>query len=143
MAQDFDIGRQARLDMVANGAVVSSAQVTDFTAKQEVVQLKSRPLGSPPVHKVIPDGWTGSFSADRLGPTWDDWFAREEANYWDNGVDGSQVFLTMTVREKTGAISQYRFEGVVLTLDDAGNYKQDDKVAQKVSFMASRRTKVA
>jgi len=43
----------------------------------------------------------------------------------------------------SGAVSQFRFEGVVLKLDDAGNWKGDSTVKQKLSFMASRRIKVA
>jgi hypothetical protein len=139
---DFDIGKQASLAIVVAGAIVSTAQLTAFTSSQDTITLTSRPLGGPRVAKEIPDGWKGSFEADRLGPTLDDLFARREDAYWSAGDDGVDVILTETVKEKSGAISQYRYEGVALKFDDTGNKKQDDKIVQKVSFMAYRRREV-
>lgn len=135
---DFDIGRQARLDIVANGAVLVTQQLTGFHAKQETITIKSRPLNGPPVQKEIPDGWTFDYMIDRLGPQFDNFFAGEEENYWD-GVAQAQVFITQTIQEKDGSISQFRFEGISQKFDDAGNYEQDKKVEQKVSGFASRR----
>lgn len=141
--QDFDIGKQAKLDIVVAGAIVDSAQLTEFTASQDTITLTSRPLTSKGrVQKELPDGWKGSFSYDRLGSVLDDLFASREDTYWATGDDGANVQITQTVQEKDGSFSQYRFEGVALKFDDIGNFKQDEIVKQKVSFMASRRRRL-
>lgn len=139
---DFDIGKQGRMDIVSDGAILDSAQVINFTAAQETVTITSRPLGRPKVTKEVPDGWKGSFDIDRLGPVFDDYFAQAEEDYWSNTTE-PDVILTQTVKEKNGSLSQYRYEDVALKFDDVGTYKQDDKVMQKVSYVASRRRKIA
>jgi hypothetical protein len=139
--QDFDIGKQANLDIVVGGQIVDTAQLTSFEAKQEVITITSRPLGGPKVTKKVPDGWTGSFDYDRLGPLLDNLFADREEAYWSAGDDGTNVTLSETFREKDGSISQYRYEQVSLELD-AGKKTQDERVIQKVMFTASRRRKV-
>lgn len=142
MAQNFDTGRQARLDIVANGVVLVTTTLTQFTDKQQTIDLKHRPLNGPPVHKKINDGWEGSFEIDRDGPVLDDFFSSEETQYYA-GAPNADIFITKTVTEADGSISQYRHEGVMLKFDDGGVYKQDDKVSQKVSFMSTLRPKIA
>jgi hypothetical protein len=137
---DFDIGKQARIDIVANGAVLASQQITMFEAKQEVISLTHRPLNGPTRRKKLPDGWNFSYDIDRLGPQFDDFFAGQEEVYWNGGVE-AQVFITQTIAEQDGSVSQYRFEGICQEFD-AGSYKQDDTVKQKVSGYASRRRRV-
>ncbi|MFD2271836.1 hypothetical protein ACFS07_13390 [Undibacterium arcticum] len=53
------------------------------------------------------------------------------------------VTITETIQEVSGSISQYRYLQVLLTLEDAGNYKGDDSVHQKMRFVAARRVKVS
>jgi hypothetical protein len=53
------------------------------------------------------------------------------------------VTITETIAEVSGAITQYRYLGALLKLDDAGDYAGDATVKQKVSFVCSRRVKVA
>lgn len=138
---DFDIGKQASLTIVADGAILLSTQITAFDSKMETKTLESRPLGSPTIRKHIPDGWSFSYDIDRLGPTFDNFFADQEDSYWNDGGEPS-IFITETIREKDGSVSQYRYEGVCQTFD-SGSKKQDDTVKQKVSGYAERRRKVA
>jgi hypothetical protein len=135
---DFDIGKQASINVISNGAIVSTAQITDFMARQKTKTIHSDPLNSPPVEKEIPGGWEFSFSMDRLGPVWDDYFADAEDDYW-NGNPEAQLQLNQTIKERDGSISQFRFDVTSVKFDEAGTYKQDDKVVQKVSGFASRR----
>lgn len=139
---DFDIGKQASLSFVANGAIVDTVQVTEFNSKQETITLTHRPLSGPRKTREIPDGWTFTFGLDRLGPTFDDYFANDEETYWSGGPQ-AQVVITETIQEKDGSVSQYRFEDVCLKFDDTGDKKQDDMIKQKVSGYASRRRRVA
>jgi hypothetical protein len=88
------------------------------------------------------DGWTGGFDLERQDSTVDDYFAQLEANYYA-GLNEAPVSITETITEVSGAVTQYRYLGVLLKLDDAGDKAGDSTIKQKLSFMASRRVKVA
>ena len=133
--QAYNIGRDARLDIIrADGSALSPTILTEFTAKQVTTDLKSLPLNGRPLHQI---------TFDRADSTLDDYFAQSEDQYYA-GQNATQIYITQTIKDaNTGAISQYRFFGVVLKYDDIGTFKQEDKVAQKVAFMASGRRKVS
>lgn len=138
---DFNIGKNATLVLIANGAILASATLTDFMFKQEVVKLRSRPLNGRPIRKNLPDGWTGSFGYDRSSPVFDDYFAQAEDDFW-NGANAPTIYIQQTMNELDGSVSQYRFEGVTLDFADGGNFKSDEKVVQKIDFEATSRRKV-
>jgi hypothetical protein len=140
-ATDFNIGKNATLVLIANGAILASATLTEFQFKQETIKIKSRPLNGRPIRKVLPDGWTGSFSYDRSSPVFDDYFAQTEDDFW-NGANAPTVYIQQTINELDGSISQYRFEGVTLEFTDGGSFKSDAEIKQKVDFEASARRKV-
>lgn len=143
----YNIGRDgATLNIVANGSPLSPTILTNFESNQETVQLKSKPLSGPPIFQEIPDGWKGSFEVDRADGTLDDFFAQAEDTYYA-GDDATVITILHTIADAAvgavGAVRQYRYDGIVMKLENAGSYKADEKVTQKVSFMASRRTKVS
>jgi hypothetical protein len=145
--QAFNIGRDgATLNIVANGSPLKPTILTNFESSQESTNLKSRPLNGPPIFQEVPDGWKGSFDVDRGDSTLDDYFAQFEAGFYA-GEDVTVISILHTIAAPAvgavGALSQYLYSGVVLKLENAGSYKGDAKVEQKVSFMASTRTKVA
>ena len=139
----FNIGRDATLIMIRPGGVaLRPTEITNFDAKQIVTDLKSRPLNGPPLHAYLPDGWEGSFDYDRADSRLDDYFSQLEVNFY-SGLGLEQVIIQQTIREVSGAVTQYRFDRVALKLDSAGAWKADSKVETKLGFMASTRTKVA
>jgi hypothetical protein len=89
-----------------------------------------------------PIGWDLSFTLDRSSSVVDDFFAAQEAGYFA-GLDTLSASVSETITEANGSVSQYRYTGVILALDDAGNYVGDAKVNQALSAFASRRLKVA
>ncbi len=139
----FNVGRDVSLTLVsASGGLLKPSLLTDFTFKQITIDLKSRPLTSAVLHKYMPDGWEGSCSYDRADSILDDYFAVVEGAFYANqGI--ASAFILQTVREVSGAISQYRFDQVALRLEDGGTWKADEKVNVKLGWMASTRTKVA
>ena len=140
----FNIGRDARLDIIlGDGSRLAPTILTSFTAKQVTVDLKSRPLNDRVQHQIIPDGWEGTFEFDRADSTLDDFFAQSEDAYY-NGTNAADIYITQTIKDpNTGAISTYRFFGVVMKFDDIGKFTEDGKIEQKVAFMASGRRKVS
>ena len=72
----------------------------------------------------------------------DDYWSQLEAAYY-NGSNELPVTITETIQEVNGSISQYRYLQVLLTIEDAGMFKGDASVHQKVRFVAARRVKVS
>lgn|SRR5574340_754645 len=138
----FSVGRDVSLDIVGPQGPLRFNLVTMFSAKPDITDQKVKGLDGITRHVRFPDGWSGTFSIERQDSTLDDYFAQLEANYYA-GLNESSLTITETITEVSGAVTQYRFVGVLLRLDDAGDWEGDKTVKQKLSFVASRRIKVA
>lgn len=138
----FSVGRDVALTINTPEGVVRFPLITGFDAKPEVATQKVKGLDGLVRNVVFHDGWTGSFDIERQDSSLDDYWAQIEADYFA-GFSSGAATITETITEVSGAVSQYRFDGVVLKLDDPGNWKGDATVKQKLSFMASRRIKVS
>lgn len=142
----FNVGRDTTLNIVVAGSPLKPTILTKFRSKQETVQLESRPLNGEPVFQEVPKGWSGEFEVDRADNALDDYFASTEDN-WYAGTDTTTISILETIVNaavgSVGASHQYRYEGVQMKFDDAGEKAGDAKIVQKVTFVASRRKKVA
>lgn len=87
------------------------------------------------------DGWSGSFHIERRDSTVDDYFVQLEAAYYA-GLNEQAASITDIKQEPNGAITVYRYFGVLLDLTDAGNWAGDATVKQAINFVAERRIKV-
>lgn len=121
--------------------IIATANVTDYDEKAEMTEIKSRPLSGLPIYGYIPEGWKGSFTADRTGRAFDDLVASMEASYYA-GVAQLAMTISRYVAEPDGTQSQYNMLGVVIKPEDLGTWKGDAKVSQKFSWAASTRVKV-
>jgi hypothetical protein len=139
---NFSIGRDIAIDVVGAQGPVRLNLITGFAAKPTTIELKVKPLSGPPIFSMIPDGHTGSFELERVDPTIDRYFSQLENNFY-SGLNTQSITMTETITEPNGAISQFRYTGVQLKYDDAGSWKQDTTVKQKLSFVASRKYQVA
>ena len=138
----FSVGRDVSLDIVGPTGPLRFNLITKFSSKQEVKSNAVKGLDGITRPVRFFDGWSGGFDIERQDSTVDDYFSQLEANYYA-GLNEASVTITETVTEVSGAITQYRYLGVLLRLDDAGDYAGDATVKQKISFIASRRVKVA
>lgn len=138
---NFSVGRDISLSVITSDGPLNLGLVTEFTSKQDTTEQKVKGLDGIIRPVRFYDGWSGSFSVDRQNSGVDDYFTKLEANYYA-GLNELPVTITETVQETSGAVSQYRYTGVLLKLDDAGDWKGDSTVKQKISFMASRRIKL-
>lgn len=138
----FTVGRDVSLDIVGASGPVRFSLITKFTSKQDVKDNRVKGIDGITRPVRFFDGWSGSFDIERQDSTVDDYFSQLEANYYA-GLNEASVTITETITEVSGAITQYRYTGVLLKLDDAGDYAGDSTVKQKISFVASRRIKVA
>lgn len=137
----LNIGKDVVLDLIGpNGQTISINITTGFTAKQDTKMLDSKGLDGINRVASIPDTWSGDFTIDRSGSSADDFFAAIEAQYYNTGVLNN-FRITQTIQEPAG-ISQYRFDGVAISMPDAGDWKGDAYVKQKISWKASKRLKM-
>jgi len=116
--------------------------LTDFSADPKVTNLESKPLSGIKQHAYIPDGWNISFKVDRMDTAADDFWANFEAQYYA-GANQLAGTIYETIAEANGSVSQWRFIGVIVKLDKAGDFSGDKKVEQSFSGMASQRIRVS
>jgi len=137
----FSVGRDVALDIVGASGPLRFSLITKFTSKPTTKDQTVKGLDGITRPVRFFDGWTGGFDIERQDSTVDDYFSGLEANYYA-GINEGSVTITETITEVSGSITQYRYLGVLLKLEDAGDWAGDATVKQKLSFVASRRVKV-
>ena len=139
---NFSVGRDVSLDITGPQGPLRFNLITNFNSKQATKEQAVKGLDGITRPVRFFDGWTGGFDIERQDSTIDDYFSQLEANYYA-GLNEGSLTITETITEVSGAVTQYRYTGVLLKYDDAGSYSGDATVKQKLSFIASRRLKVA
>lgn len=138
----YTVGKDVSIDITGPNGPVRFSVKTGFSAKQDTNDTKVKRLDGVTDHVLTYDGWTGTLDFERQSSALDDYFAQQEANYFA-GVNSLPISITETTTEADGSVSQFRYTSVVLKYDDSGSKTGDATVKQKVSWMASRRIKVA
>lgn len=138
------VGRDISLRInTPNGQLtISSNFITSFDAKPLARLEKYLPISGIINPLVFHEGWEVSLEIGRTDNTLDEFWALLESDYF-NGVDVPGGTITETIQEADGSISQYIFSNVQLKLDDAGTFKGNDYVTQRLSGYAARRQKQA
>ena len=143
----FDTGKQCTLVLIGPGATPGSTarvdlpNITGFDCKQVTVNVKVDKLDGIQLNAELPKGWTGSFDLERGSSAVDDLFATIE-DRWLNGGSYTAGTIYQYVDEADGSASTYQFDNVALKLDEAGNWKSDQSVKQRISFAANRRRRI-
>lgn len=116
--------------------------VTRFSAKQISTEDSRMGLDGVVRHVQFFKGWQGSFMLDRRNSVVDDYFALLESNYW-KGIERLAASMTTTIQESTGGVTQWRYTNLLAKYDDAGDYAGDATVSSSMSWIASKRLKIA
>lgn len=140
---NFSIGHDISVDVVdgETGAVITFDQLTNFTAKPITKMINSEPIGDKPLFAEAPNGWSGTFDMDRTSPAADLYFASKEAEYWAGGNPLTGT-VNQIITEKDGSLTQFRFPGAALVMEDPGNWKSAEKVTQRVKWTARSRDRI-
>lgn len=128
--------------MTSSGALnIPAAAITKFDAQPDTSHEARKGLDGVTRNLVYPNGWKGSFEIDRMSSVVDDFWAQYESDYYAgrNLLPGT---INEVIQEADGSVSQYRYDGVVLDLKDAGSREADKVIKLKLDFYASRRKKV-
>jgi hypothetical protein len=89
----------------------------------------------------LPKGWEGSFEVERGTSAADDFIAAAEQAFFTQGSMPAGT-LYQYVNEVDGSTSTYQYSGVVFKLVNAGSWKGDASVKQKLEFFATQRQRI-
>ena len=140
-AGSFNVGRDCTLVLMGPFGRVDLPNVTGFEAKQESASVKVDRLDGVQLSAELPKGWTGSFDLERGSSVVDDLFAQIENGWFTTGAYANST-IYQYISETDGSTSTYQFIDASLKFSDAGSWKGDASVKQKVDFMAGRRQRV-
>lgn len=137
----FNSGRDVSVILIGPFGRVDLPNITSFTARQETAAIKVDRLDGVQLTAELPKGWSGTIEVERGSASIDVFFGLMEAAWFDGGIYTVST-LFQYVRETTGVLNTYAYDNVGLKLDDAGDYKPDAAVKQRISWMANRRRPV-
>jgi hypothetical protein len=137
----FSVGRDTQLVVMGPAGRVDLTHVTAFESRQLTHSIRVNRLDGTLLGTELPQGWEGTFELDRGSSAADDFIAAAEQQYFDgDGVGNGTMY--QYVSESDGSTSTYQYDGVVFRLANAGTWKGDHSVRQKLEFFASRRRRV-
>jgi hypothetical protein len=134
----FSTGRDVSIILVGPFGRVDLANVVSFTAKQETAMIKVDRLDGVQLLAELPKGWSGTIEVERGNAAIDVFFGLMEAAWIDGGIYTVST-LFQYVRDTNSVLNTYAYDNVGLKLDDAGDYKPDAAVRQRISWAANRR----
>lgn len=137
----FSTGFDCQVVLIGPKGRVDLSLVTGFSANQTVKTIRVDPLNAPPIEAHLPSGWTGEFMLERNSSAADDFFSNLEQDYWAGRSIGFST-LYQYVQEKDESTSTYQYDQVAIHLSDAGSWKAEGSVSQKITFFASTRKRI-
>ncbi len=137
----FSIGRDTQVVMIGPFGRVDLLHVTGFDSRQLTQSVRITALDGSQLATELPKGWEGSFDVERGDSTVDDFISQLEAAYYAGGPVAAGT-LYQYVNEPDGSTSTYQYNSVVFKLGNAGQWKGDASVKQKLDFFAATRTRV-
>ena len=138
----YSVGRDYTIVVQTSTGPLQLNKITSFKSKQDVTDVRVKRLDGITDHVRFFDGWSGSFDIERQDAAVDRFFAGLEQGYYIC-INEQPAQIYETIQEANGAVSQFRYDGVLMTLADAGNRAGDATVKQSINFVASRRILVS
>ncbi len=137
----FSIGRDCQLVVMGPFGRVDLTYVTGFESRQLTQSIRLDRLDGVPMGAELPKGWEGSFDVERGTSAVDDFIALAEQAFFSQGnLPAGTVY--QYVAEVDGSVSTYQYTGVVFKLANAGSWRGDAAVKQKLEFFATQRVRV-
>ncbi len=137
----FNVGRDCQLVLMGPFGRVDLSHVTGFEARQLTAPIRVDRIDGSQLAAELPKGWEGHFEIERGSSSVDDFIAQTEAAF----IGGSAVptgTLYQYVSEVNGSTSTYQFTSVVFKLTQAGQWRGDHSVKQRLEFFAATRVRV-
>ena len=137
----FSIGRDTQLVVMGPMGRVDLSHVIGFESHQVTQPVRVNRIDGTQIGAELPRGWEGSFEVERGNSVLEDFISAMEQRHFD-GQPPVASTLYQYVTETDGSTSTYQYDGVVFRLANAGIWKGDASVKQKLEFFATRRRRV-
>jgi hypothetical protein len=137
----FSVGRDCQLVVMGPFGRIDLTHVTGFDSHQLTTPIRIDRIDGTQLGAELPKGWEGSFELERGSSSVDDFIAKTEAAYL-SGTAVPTGTLYQYVQEVDGSTSTYQYNGVVFKLSQAGSWRGDQSVKQKLDFFATTRVRV-
>src|SRR5580698_3550653 len=137
----FSVGRDTQLVVVGPAGTINLVHVTAFESRQVTQSVRVNRLDGSQMGMELPKGWEGSFELERGDSVVEDFIASTEQAYFNGSVSTTSA-MYQYVSEVDGSTSTYQYESVVFHLSNAGQWRGDLAVKQKLDFFASRRMRM-
>lgn len=140
----FNIGREIAVDIVHPSlGVLNFSLITSYNARPMRRRLESLPItnGGKAIYRETYHGWEGTFEIDRADSSFDALNQLLEDNYY-GGLPELYAMITETITNPDGTIDTYRLKNVILEPEDHGTWRGEEKVTQRLGFVASYRERV-
>ena len=137
----FSVGRDCQLVVMGPFGRVDLTHVTGFESRQMTTPVRIDRIDGVQMAAELPKGWDGFFELERGSSAVEDFIAQIEAAY-HAGQLVKPGTLYQYVQESDGSTSTYQFEGVVFKLTQAGSWRGDQSVRQKLEFFSAKRKRI-
>lgn len=137
----FSIGRDTQLVVIGPMGRIDLSHVTLFDSRQITHSIRVDRLDGTHIGTELPKGWEGSFELERGSSAVDDFIAAAEQQYF-NGNNVPLGTMYQYVTETDGSTSTYQYDSVTFRFSNAGIWKGDSSVKQKLEFFAVRRRRI-
>jgi hypothetical protein len=137
----FSIGRDCQLVVMGPFGRIDLTHVTGFESHQVTASVRVDRIDGVLLAAELPKGWDGGFELERGSSAVDDFIAAIEAAFFaGNAV--STATLYQYVSETDGSTSTYQYSNAVFKLPQAGVWRGDTSVKQRLEFYASTRQRM-
>lgn len=137
----FSIGKDTQLVVMGPNGRVDLSHVTAFESRQLTQSVRVNRIDGIQLGAELPRGWEGSFEVERGNSVLDDFISVSEQQHYDGQMTPSAT-MYQYVTETDGSVSTYQYDGTVFRFANAGIWKGDSPVKQKLEFYATRRRRV-
>jgi hypothetical protein len=137
----FSIGRDTQLVVMGPSGRIDISHVTGFESRQLTSSVRINRLDGTQIGAELPKGWEGSFEVERGTSALDDFISTLEQNFY-NGSGSQPGTMYQYITETDSSVSTYQFDGVVFKFTNAGAWKGDASVKQKLEFYATRKRRI-
>lgn len=121
-----------------NQGLITTTRAKQVTWKQNAKIQTTQPMDGFTRHLQIPGGWDVTMDYERTDNSLDTYIINVENKYLNTGASAPLITMQFSIAEQSGAISTYVFTGGQFTYEDAGTWKSDDYITQKVGFKFSQ-----
>jgi hypothetical protein len=137
----FSVGRDTQLVVMGPNGRVDLEHVTAFESRQLTQSVRVSRLDGTQLGTELPKGWEGSFELERGNSVVEDFIAATEQTYYNGGSAGS-ITMYQYINETDGSTSTYQYAGVMFKLVNAGIWKGESSVKQKLEFFGVSRSRI-